>query len=367
MVNHGAKADKSSEPLSGIFSGSSFLIFTNKNSFVHADNYWIHSWLPGSTPWAVLTFMAIGMLAWLFGLVLSNDKLVFLHSREWQVQPLYLAGHLFTAWMFVLPFTKLFHRALESMEGPKEVILSYTKVVLGPQSLIGATVLAIPFLVALVRSFLLGQYEEYYLVVDSGLALVDIWMMIIWAAEWWINSYIWFILIGFIGLTLSAIKYCTFKGEIEEILIHEKYKPFLLLIVQGSTSCLFFFMISSGYVWYAEGELDDYIGLGLTLALLVFGFTPPWVLLRHNLERQINLRTIMLGDRLAAIDSGNVPPGQVAESIAIREFSLISRIQYLDRLKAELGQKEGRSVILRLLIPALTFGWEFLRPFLIGV
>ncbi len=174
MVNHGAKADKSSEPLSGIFSGSSFLIFTNKNSFVHADNYWIHSWLPGSTPWAVLTFMAIGMLAWLVGLVLSNDKLVFLHSREWQVQPLYLAGHLFTAWMFVLPFTKLFHRALESMEGPKEVILSYTKVVLGPQSLIGATVLAIPFLVALVRSFLLGQYEEYYLVVDSGLALVDI-------------------------------------------------------------------------------------------------------------------------------------------------------------------------------------------------
>lgn len=55
-----------------------------------------------------------------------------------------------------------------------------------------------------------------------------------------------------------------------------------------------------------------------------------------------------------------------SDKLYFQESATISRIIFLDRLKSEFGQKEGRSVLLRLLIPTATMGWKFFKPFFIG-
>jgi hypothetical protein len=181
-----------------------------------------------------------------------------------------------------------------------------------------------------------------------------------------VNGYIWFILVGFIALTIRAMLQCNFKGHIEEILIREKYKPFLLLIVQGSSSCLFFCLLTSLYVWYADGDTTDYVGLGITVGLLVLGFAPPWLLLRQKLDGMIAERHMQIGNRLVDLQSTPIGKDTLPDTIAIQEFSLITRINYLDRLQEELGRKEGRSVVLRLLIPLGTMAWNFIGPMVMG-
>ena len=352
--------------LSGIFARSPYLIFSNKSALFDGKDYWIHRWLPSNTLYAVPIFLGIGLISWFMAFLLAGDRWALLLSKEWHMQPAYLAGHFFTAWMFVLPFTRLFHRALVAMEGPKEDILEMAKVILGKWGMLGATFLSIPFQIMLLVGYLNGTYIEFYLDPEAGVRLVDYWMMLLWALEWWVNGYIWFILIGFIALTIRAMIQCNFKGQIEEILIREKYKPFLLLIVQGSSSCLFFCLITTLYVWYADGETADYIGLGVTVGLLVFGFTPPWLMLRQKLDRMIAERHQEIGNRLVDLESTPIGKDTLPDTIAIQEFSLITRINYLDRLQVELGQKEGRSVILRLLIPLATVAWNFIRPIVMG-
>ena len=352
--------------ISGIFSSNPYLIFSSKSALFDGRDYWIHRWLPSSTLYAVPIFAGVGAFTWLVALILAGDLRAFLGFREWQMQPLYLAGHFFTAWMFVLPFTRLFHRALGAMEGPKNEILEMAKVILGKWGLLGATVLSLPFLIKTFIDYRNGDYVEFYFDPEGGIRVVDFWMMLLWAMEWWVNGYIWFILIGFIALTIRAMMQCNFTGHIEEILIREKYKPFLLLIVQGSSSCLFFCLITSLYVWYADGDTTDYVGLGITVGLLVFGFSPPWLMLRQKLDAMIAERHREIGNRLVDLASTPIGKDTLPDTIAIQEFSLITRINYLDRLQVELGQKEGRSVILRLLIPLLTVAWNFIRPMVMG-
>ena len=119
-----AKSPKDSS-LSGILiSNNSFLIIDTKHNLYDGQNYWIHKFLPTNSLFAALLFLSISLGIWLIALALAVDKTAFWESKEWHVQPLLFAGHLFTAWMFVLPFTKLFHRALSAMESPKEKILN---------------------------------------------------------------------------------------------------------------------------------------------------------------------------------------------------------------------------------------------------
>ena len=89
-------------------------------------------------------------------------------------------------------------------------------------------------------------------------------------------------------------------------------------------------------------------------------------MLRQKLDAMIAERHREIGNRLVDLASTPIGKDTLPDTIAIQEFSLITRINYLDRLQVELGQKEGRSVILRLLIPLATVAWNFIRPIVMG-
>ena len=117
---------------------------------------------------------------------------------------------------------------------------------------------------------------------------------------------------------------------------------------------------------YAKGDISDFISLGVTVRVLVGGFAPPWLRLRKKLEKEMQHRNLLLGTKLIEIDNQFLAHEGTPDRVYFQESAIISRINFLDRLKMEFGQKEGRSVLHRLLIPTATMGWKFFKPLFVG-
>jgi hypothetical protein len=161
-----------------------------------------------------------------------------------------------------------------------------------------------------------------------------------------------------------------FRANIE-VLLHEKqYRPFLMMSAQGASIVLFFGLVNAFYVWYAAGDLDDYIGLGVTGVLLLLGFGPPWMQLKSNIEQTVNQEMYRLQERLIesmqrqAQNETNGPTALTTEHLVERLDNALAilRTMYLERMHRELGRAEGKALLLKLLAPASTIGWKVLRP-----
>ena len=116
---------------------------------------------------------------------------------------------------------------------------------------------------------------------------VDYLMWGIWCLEWFINAFIWVLLIGFMVKNCLTIRSHPFRAPIHVVLHDKLYRPFLQMSAQGSTVVLGFSCVTVLYLVYTGGELTDYLGLGITVALLVFGFVPPWLMLRAKVDRAV--------------------------------------------------------------------------------
>src|SRR5262249_24652941 len=65
--------------------------------------------------------IAVGLLTvacWAAGLALADDLYAFLRSREWQVQPLYLAAHFVTLRLFTTMFTRNYLAGVVHLDMP---------------------------------------------------------------------------------------------------------------------------------------------------------------------------------------------------------------------------------------------------------
>src|SRR5260370_17007791 len=81
-----------------------------------------------------------------------------------------------------------------------------------------------------------------------------------------------------------------------------------MMSAQGASVVLFFGLVNAFYVWYAEGNLWDYIGLAITGLLLLVGFTPPWLKLKANVEREVDREMSRLQAKVAGMRQPGVAP-----------------------------------------------------------
>lgn len=326
---------------------------------------WI-DWLLPRRPipfFCVVLGVAVGV--WLFGLVLSKDRDAFLLSQEWRIQPLFLAGHMVALRLFTSCYARNYLRGIEFLELPRDNARQWTLNLLGPAGGLIAVAVAAPFCF-----YDLAALREYCLVPEQGVKAVDVVQGFVWCIEWVMNAYIWVILVGFAVLLTWTISHCPFRAPLQTVIQLKQYRPFLLMSVQGSTILVFFGALYGLYVWYADGDLSDFVGLGITLVLLFGCFVPPWLLLRSKLEADVKQQHEALALQLLDIQ------GEVAKNASdltgmlvhrLNEANAMLRITHLERLQQELGRAEGRAVIMRLLIPLSTVLMKVLRPLLVGL
>ena len=328
--------------------------------------------LPARTGPFLATVVAMGALVWAAGWLLAGERKTFLESREWWVQPLYLAVHLVLLRMFVSAYSGNFLAGCRAMDTDRADVERRLRRVLGVFSVAGAFLLTVP-LVALDVAFVRG--EEH---LGAGLALgagntlgAADWLMVgVWAVEWVINSYVWLLIVGALVLTLQVLRRHEFRDPIERVLRERQYRPFLLMSGQGASLTLLFAVAIVAYIVATEGAVSDYIGLWVTGGLVMLGFIPAWLTLKARLGRVVDAEAVRLG---ASLDESTAALGTAARKPAASTGDLgarvdlvldLVRVDHLRRLHDELGKSEAQGLVLKLLVPLATGGWRFLRPFL---
>lgn len=336
---------------------------------------WIDRVLPAQPLPFILVVGSIVTLFWLAGLLLAADPSQFLTVPDWHVQPFFLAVHFLTLRMFVTVYVRNYVAGIRHLDVPREEVVRIGRWVLGVGGPLLALVVGLPLCWMDWHTLHGPRYDES----RTGPLLpaapadaegptravgpADVLMWGSWSLEWIINAYVWVLLVAFMLMTLWTLWRWRFREPVEVVLHEKHYRPFLLMSAQGATIVFVFSVANVIYVWYAQGAWTDYLGLAVTLGLLLVGFAPPWLYLRSRIDQAVRAEVYRL--REAIIQAGR-QAGAGAPEVQARLDQVLAmlRIEHLERLQAELGQNEARGVILRLLAPVGTLVWKFGRPLL---
>jgi hypothetical protein len=307
--------------------------------------------------------VVVALGAWLAGLALAPDKAKFLASAEWQFMPFYLAAHIVAVRLFISTYTRNFHRGIEHFEVEAAQAARGVRSVLGPVGLAAAIVIAAPFCY-LDYLYMTAPESRYSRMGEAHAAAVDLLMWGTWVIEWVLNALIWVMLVAFLVKNCTIIQKYPFRAPIE-IAVHERhYRPFLQMSAQGATIVLGFGMVTILYLWATGGELTDYAGLAITAGLLLTGFLPPWLLLRHKVRAAVERETGALRNAISRAmwrDQQARKAGQVIKvpmEQRLEEALAIFRITHLEQLKLNLGRAEARAIAIRLVAPFVGVAWQ---------
>jgi len=317
--------------------------------------------LPGSTVAFYLWVVGLSMGCWLVGLALAPSVSRFLQSPEWHVQPAYLAVHLIALRQFVGLCARKFAAGAAQLDMPVERIAKGIRRVLGVRGGLLAVAIAVPFCQLDYLYLVSDRYEK--LGEDQTLYAIDYMMWGIWCAEWLVNAFIWVTLAGFIALSYRALRTCSFRAPIAEVVQEKLYRPFLQMSSQGASIVLGFACAAAFYIWYAGGAVSDFLGLGITGMLLVAGFVPLWLLLNAKVKRTVRDEIGALQRSSLARFAGEIgvsATNEKARSVEERldEVLALMRAWQLERLQLDLGRTEAQALAIRLAAPAATAGWQ---------
>jgi hypothetical protein len=319
----------------------------------------IDRWLPRQPGGFLLVVILLAAGCWALGLALATDARAFLASREWQIQPLYLAVHFVTLRLFATAFVRSFLAGIGHLDIAEAAARHRMWLVLGPIGAVVAGALAAPFCV-----FDYGVLAD--LATGEGVGPAADWLLFgMWCAEWLVMTFVWVMVVGYMLLTHWAVSGHRFRAMIEVVLHDRQYRPFLQMSVQGVTIVLGFWIVNILYVWYSGGELSDYTGAAVTLVLVVVGFLPPLVELRGKVSRAVSDEMANLRRRLDRLITRGAPAAAgAAPAATVRELEerldeaiVMLRISYLEKLYAELGQSEAMDIVVKLLVPITTVAW----------
>lgn len=326
--------------------------------------------LPARTVPFLAVVVAVAVAVWLAGWLLAADRARLWASREWLVQPLYLAAHLVLLRLFVNVYASNFVRGCAALTVVPTETRSSVRAVVGVRSVLLACVVAAPFVAVDVGYLSEAEYLATEALGTGGaLGGADRLLLAVWTIEWVVNAYVWMLILGFLWATLRVLRRHPFRDPVERVLRERQYRPFLLMNAQGATLTLAFGLASAGYVWVARGAASDYIGLWVTGGLVLLAFVPPWMLLKSRVGAVVDCEARRLGERVergaATLEEGGLEPARTLADVAARvDLTLaIVLIEHLRRLHEELGKSEAQATVLRLLVPALTGAWKFFRPF----
>jgi hypothetical protein len=321
-------------------------------------------------PFLVVAGM-IAAVCWGLGYLLAGDRNRFLEAHEWQAQPFFLAIHFIALRLFVAVYVGNFLAGTAHLDLPGPTALGQIRQILGTRGFLASVLVASYFCIKDLFHLHSSKYAEESALGPAGaLCGADYLMGLIWCVEWILNAYIWVLIVGFLAVTMRTLLRHTFVDPVEVVLHEKQYRPFLMMSSQGASILLAFGVANAAYIWYTNGEITDYIGLGITVLLLFLSFVPPWMKIKTGVEGLIKQEIFRLRENLIVLarQRRSLRPSESSEAIAstgdpLVEVVAMLRIDYLDRLQQDMGKAEAKAVLLKLLAPASAIIWKYARTF----
>lgn len=206
----------------------------------------------------LMMIATVALGCWLAGYLLAPDVGRFLRSPEWLFQPFYIVAHLVTLRLFINVFTRNYAAGVTHLDVSRTQALRGVRTMLGPIGSLAAALIALPFAVLDFRYLFSNRYTP--MGGDGVVRSIDYLMWSIWSVEWFINAFIWVLLLGFLVKNSLTIATHPFRAPIHVVLQDKLYRPFLQMSAQGSTVVLGFSLVTVAYLYYTGGELTDYTG-----------------------------------------------------------------------------------------------------------
>lgn len=323
----------------------------------------------------LLLVCTISIGTWVAGYLLAPNPQHFLTSSEWLFQPFYVAAHLIALRLFINVYTRNYATGISHLDVSRRQALRGIRPILGPSGALAAVLIALPFCYFDFRYLFSERYARMGR--DEIVRAIDYLMWSIWSLEWFINAFIWVLLVGFMIKNCLTIGRFPFRSPISVVLHDKQYKPFLQMSAQGATVVLGFSFVTVLYLFFTGGELTDYLGLGITIALLFVCFVPPWLVLRGKVDTAVRAETLSLrhgagivvgapmagGAGFSPTGDGSASPPDRSLEARVDEALALLRIWHLQNLYGNLGQTEARAIAFRLMAPAATIGWQVANNF----
>jgi hypothetical protein len=320
--------------------------------------------------WAYLVSVIILSIgAWGIGYALASDKSRLLASAEWRWQPIYLATHFIVLRLFLNAYMLNYRLGVQHFDVDPERAVKGLRRATGWMGRAFAIAVAAPFAFLDYRYLTSGRYET--LAGAGKIETADLVMWGIWSVEWLINAYIWIVVVGFALKNIWVIRRFNFRAPIETVVHAKQYRPFLRMSGQGATVLFGFAIVTGVYIALTGGELTDYLGLTLTMLLVVISFFIPFTLLRSKVGREMRRETWRLrqsitqslgptavGAPATVAMMTQAPPTIEGMNQRLDQALAILRLSHLEQIRVDLGGTEARQLAVRIAAPFITIAWN---------
>lgn len=240
--------------------------------------------LPSSPRNFFLCAIGLSLLLRAMAYLLSGAPAAISASHDWTYHAFWLPLHLLLARYSTVVFSRNVSACLDaSRETVKPRLQARVRQVTSLKGWLVGCLLVAPFIVLdgyagidYVRSHFAEQRQAAVLI------------PLIWLVEWLATAQIWLYVLGAIVVNAIALSERNLMHRHEEILIGGRIRAPLQSGVESAFITLVYGLTTIGYVWYADGQLSDYMVLGISTVLVLVCFFSALIQMKAVLRRSLN-------------------------------------------------------------------------------
>lgn len=216
--------------------------------------------------------------------VLAFDKAAILASRDWLYHAFWLPLHLLLARCASGNFARHVQAAEAGLRPAlRDEFARRVEAVTSPRGLLGAMLLVAPFAFLDARAgadFVDGHFDSQ----GYAAALIPL----IWMIEWAATALVWLYVLGSIYITPLASHQENLRDRHLDVLVHGRGRESIQAGLENALVVLIYGLSTIGYVWFADGQLSDYLVLGVSTVLVLACFFTALVRLKSGLRQSLD-------------------------------------------------------------------------------
>lgn len=230
------------------------------------------------------------------GYLLARDPAAITHSHDWIYHAFWLPLHLFLARYAAVVFARNVQGCIAfagSQWQPR--LQARVDAITSRRAWLGSVLLVAPFMV-------LDGIAGVQFVHDNAAAQghASVLIPVIWMIEWLATAQIWLFVLGSIHFNSLVLAEAHLVGRHEEILLSGACRGPLLCGLQNALITGLYGLSTVGYVWYADGQLSDYLVLGISTLFVLICFFAALAQLKVALRRSLDDAFDAFRDAVAA-------------------------------------------------------------------
>lgn len=205
-------------------------------------------------------------------------------SHDWSYHAFWLPLHLLLARYASVVFSRNVSTSIDNAaESERTEIADSIGLIVSYKGMLAALLLVTPFIV-LDGYAAIDYVRENYVLQRNAAVLIPL----IWLVEWVATAQIWLYVLGSILVNSKVLKESCIAGRHVDVLMNGHLRAPLQCGLENGFIILVYGLSTIGYVWYANGQLSDYLVLLISTLMVMACFMVALAQLKAGLRKSLN-------------------------------------------------------------------------------